>query len=183
MTDQAMAIKGKQVVLREKRLSDAQRDYAWRCDEELARFDAARPLRSSFPDFLATYGEELRYPSPFRQVFAVEDLKGKHIGNVMYYNINSSRGEAELGITIGEKSYWGKGYGTDALRTLARYIFDSTDLNRVYLNTLDWNIRAQRSFKKAGFVPRGTSRRDGHTFITMELRREQVMTPEPPEGS
>lgn len=164
--------RGTLVRLRRKRLEDAQTDYRWRRDPELARFDAATPLRSTFQEFLVTYTDDIRYPSPYRRVFAVEDLDGHHIGNVMYYNIDERRGEAELGITIGDKRYWGQGYGADTVRTFLTYLFTETGLRRIYLNTLDWNVRAQRSFRKAGFVPIGMNRRGFHTFVTMECRRE-----------
>jgi ribosomal-protein-alanine N-acetyltransferase len=163
---------GALVRLRRKRLSDAETDYEWRRDPELARFDAASPLRASFHDFLITYSDDIRFPSPFRRVFAIESLDGDHIGNVMYYNIDERRGDAELGITIGDKRYWGQGYGADAVRAFLRYVFTETGLHRIYLNTLDWNVRAQHSFRKAGFIPTGTSRRGFHSFITMEFRRE-----------
>lgn len=167
--------RGTKVRLRRKRLEDAETDFAWRRDPELARFDAASPLRSSFQDFLVTYTDDIRYPSPFRRVFAIEDLAGNHIGNVMYYNIDDRRAEAELGITIGDKRYWGRGYGADAVQTFVRYLFTETGLRRIYLNTLDWNVRAQHSFRRAGFVPIGTSRRGFHAFVTMEVRREWML--------
>ena len=158
--------------LRRKRLEDAGDDYAWRCDPELARFDAAAPLRASFDDFLTTFRDELRLPSPFRRVLGVEDSNGHHIGNVMYYNIDERRGEAELGITIGDKRYWNQGYGTDIVRTFLRHLFTDMNMRRIYLNTLDWNVRAQRAFQKAGFRPCGGNRRGPHAFVTMEVRRE-----------
>ena len=164
--------RGTLVRLRHKRLDDAENDYRWRCDAELARFDAAAPLRISFDDFLATYREDIAYPSPFRRVFAIETFDGKHIGNIMYYNIDETRGEAELGITIGDRRYWGRGYGRDAVKTFVRYLFTHTSLRRIYLNTLDWNVRAQKAFQAAGFVPYGTNRRGVHSFISMEIRRE-----------
>ncbi|MFN8555874.1 MAG: GNAT family N-acetyltransferase [Dehalococcoidia bacterium] len=163
---------GTLVRLRRKRLDDARNDFDWRRDPELARFDAASPLRSAFQDFLSTYSDDLRYPNPYRRVFAIEDTGGRHIGNVMYYNIDERRGEAELGITIGDKRYWGQGYGTDAVRTFVRYLFSATSLNRIYLNTLDWNVRAQQAFQKAGFVVIAANRRGFHSFITMEIRRQ-----------
>lgn len=171
MVDDEIA-QGLLIRLRRKRPEDAENDYQWRRDAELARFDAASPLRSSFHEFRVTFTDDLRYPSPFRRVFAIEDLRGHHIGNVMYYNIDERRGEAELGITIGDKRYWGRGYGTDAVLTFLRYLFTETGMRRVYLNTLDWNVRAQQSFRKAGFVPIGTNRRGFHSFITMEIRRD-----------
>src|SRR5690348_16737010 len=104
-------------------------DYSWRCDPELARFDAAPPLRISLNDFRSTYEEDLRYPGQFRRVYAIEALEtGDHIGNVMYYNIDEQRGEAELGITIGDRRYWSAGYGRDAVRTFVRFLFDTAKL-------------------------------------------------------
>jgi len=50
----------------------------------------------------------------------------------------------------------------------------ATALNRLYLHTLDWNERAQRGFRKAGFSSCGTSWRDGHTFVIMEVWRQAV---------
>jgi RimJ/RimL family protein N-acetyltransferase len=167
-------VRGAKVVLREKRASDATADYAWRSDAELARFDAARPFSASFDDFRALHGEEVAYPSPSRRTLAIEDHAGRHIGNVMYYNIDHAHGEAELGITIGVREYWGQGYGTDAVRALVRHIFTRTALRRVYLKTLDWNERARRCFEKAGFVAYGAIRRGGHDFTLMEVRREWV---------
>jgi RimJ/RimL family protein N-acetyltransferase len=166
---------GTLIRLRRKRLSDAEDDFLWRCDPELARFDAAAPLRASFDDFLTTFRDELRLPSPFRRVLAVEDLEGLHIGNVMYYNIDERRGEAELGITIGDKRYWNQGYGTDIVRTFLQFLFIDANMRRIYLNTLDWNVRAQRAFQKAGFRACGHSRRGPHAFVTMEAKREWIV--------
>ena len=164
--------RGEKVVLREKTVDDAQEDYGWRIDAELATFDAARPLQLRFEDYLSLYREELEYPSPFRRTYAIDDHEGHHIGNIMYYNIDERRGEAELGITIGDRNFWARGYGADAVRSLVTYLFTQTPLKRVYLHTLDWNVRAQRSFRKAGFVSLGTVRRGGNTFVLMEVRKD-----------
>jgi RimJ/RimL family protein N-acetyltransferase len=92
----------------------------------------------------------------------------------MYYNIDRARGEAEIGISIGERGCWSQGYGSDALMTMVRMLLGQGGMRRLYLHTLDWNERAQRCFRKAGFAICGTSWRDGHTFLVMELRREWV---------
>lgn len=164
-------LKGEKVVLRAKRLEDAANDSTWRSDEELARLDAAPPLKMSFMDFLANYADELRYPSPQRRRFAIDTLDGKHIGNCMYYDIDEDKGQAELGIMIGDRDYWDQGYGTDAIAILLDHIFSTTKLERVYLNTLEWNIRAQRCFEKCGFVPVGRAKRQSSNFIRMEIYR------------
>ena len=96
---------------------------------------------------------------------------GKHIGNCMYYDIDVRRREAELGIMIGDRDYWGDGYGADAVETLLRYVFAQGTLDRIYLHTLDWNQRARGSFAKAGFREVKSVRRGGMNFVLMEVRR------------
>jgi len=172
-TPDDVAARGRRVILRQKRLSDGANDYAWRRDEELARFDAASPIRSTFANFLASLTAQQRYPDSGRCSYAIEDEGGRHIGNVMYYNLREVEGEAELGITIGDRERWGHGYGSDAVEVLVRFLFYSKGLRRVFLHTLDWNKRAQRSFCKAGFEPRGTVWRDGQNFILMDVHRNQ----------
>ncbi|MFQ5925648.1 MAG: GNAT family N-acetyltransferase [Dehalococcoidia bacterium] len=169
-------LKGRKVVLREKRLEDAANDYAWRCDDELARLDATLPLRTSFKSYLADYAAELSSPSQRKCRFAIESLEGKHIGNLMYYDIDEATREAELGIMIGDRDYWEQGYGTNAITIVLDHIFSTTRLERIYLNTLGWNIRAQRCFEKCGFVPCGQVRRYGDTFIVMEIYRSRWQT-------
>lgn len=163
--------RGEMVVLRNKRRQDAEADYAWRKDAELASYDAAKPITTAFEDYVAFYEDDLAEPTPFRRSFAIEDMDGRHIGNVMFYNIDVLKGEAETGITIGDRRYWSRGYGGDALKTLIAYIFTNTRVTRLYLKTLDWNRRAQRCFQKSGFAQYNTSRRSNGTFILMELRR------------
>jgi len=185
-TDAGTIAVGRKVRLRRKRLSDAAADYAWRRDPVLVRYDAAQPLQQPYDQFLSAYAEELRYPPPYRRTFAVEDLADVHIGNVMYYNVDLARREAELGITIGKPAYWGSGYGTEAVRLLVAYVFAQTSLTRIYLHTLDWNVRAQRAFARAGFRDCGRTRRGRYRFHVMEVRREWAgdgATEEPIAGS
>jgi RimJ/RimL family protein N-acetyltransferase len=166
-------ITGTKIKIRNKRAADARNDYAWSHDPELAQLDAAPPLAAGFPQYLLDLASELRYPSPSSQRFAIETLDGKHIGNCSYYNINKTKGEAELGIMIGNRDYWDKGYGIDAVTTLVSYIFHHQKLKRIYLKTLASNARAQKCFKKCGFIPYGRLNRDGHSFVLMELHRNQ----------
>jgi len=170
-------ITGTKIKLRDKRAVDALDDYTWRTDLELAQLDATPPLTITFPQYLSDYASALRYPSPTRRPFAVETLDGKHIGNCVYYNINNTKGEAELGIMIGDRDYWDKGYGSDAVTTLVSYIFRQTNLKRIYLKTRDSNQRAQRCFQKCGFTPYGHLSKDGYSFTLMELHRKQWQEP------
>jgi RimJ/RimL family protein N-acetyltransferase len=166
-------ISGNKIRLRGKRFSDTANDYAWQTDPELARLDAVQPLVTSFSKFLESYARELHYGPATRYPFAIETLSGKHIGNCVYYGVDEAKGEAELGIMIGNRAYWDKGYGTDAVATLVGYIFRETELKRIYLKTLVDNYRAQKCFERCGFSQYGKMARDGNNFLLMEIHRKQ----------
>jgi ribosomal-protein-alanine N-acetyltransferase len=166
-------IVGSKVRLRLKKLSDVRNDYRWQSDPELARLDAAPVLKASLPVYLLDYTDWIYKPGPSRYPLAIETLDGKHIGNCTCYDIDADKSEAQLGIMIGERDYWDTGYGTDAVRTLANHVFLNTGLQRIYLKTLDWNLRAQKCFENCGFTPCGHLHRNGNDFVIMELRREQ----------
>jgi RimJ/RimL family protein N-acetyltransferase len=175
--------RGQKIVLRAKTIDDASQDYAWRRDPELATFDAARPYFGSYYDYVAIYRDELNYPSPYRRTIAVLDFEGKHIGNVMYYNVDYQRRECEIGVTIGLREYWGRGYGTDLIRTFVGYIFETMEMDRVHLKTLDWNLRAQACFQKAGFKRYNTSKRGEYNFVLMDIGRKDLgPAPQQPES-
>ena len=165
-------LQGARVVLRDKKLEDAEQDYIWRCDPELARLDAAYPLNMTFDRFLKIFEDQLKYPTPGSHHFATETLDGKFIGNTMYYDLDSVNMEAELGIVLGDRDYWGNAYGYDAVTTLLEYMFTEKKLRRVYLHTLEWNKRAHGCFAKCGFVPVKPVRRLSHDFILMEVYRD-----------
>ena len=164
-------IEGKLIRIREKRVEDIPDEYAWRVDEELSRLDATRPLTMSYDDFLKYSKEEMQFPNFRSKRLAVETIEGVHIGNVMYYDLNMRNAETELGIMIGNKEYWGKGYGTDIVKTLLKHLFEDLKLERVYLHTLAWNYRAQSSFSKSGFREIRAVRRGGQDFLLMEVNR------------
>ncbi len=173
MTDMgASELKGARIVLRDKRPEDAENDYRWRSDPELARLDAAIPLTMSFERYLKLFEDQMKYPTPGSHHYSIETLDGIFIGNCMYYDLDTVNREAELGIVIGDRDYWSDGYGYDAVTTLLDHMFNARNLKRVYLHTLEWNNRAQKSFSKSGFNPVRPVRRMAHDFILMDVLRE-----------
>jgi len=156
---------GQRVALRAKRISDVTKDYDWRCDNELTRLEALPPLRLSFQEYMENYEEELCNSNGRFRWFAIDTIDGKHIGNCMYYDIDEDKRQTQLGIMIGDRVDWGRGYGSDAVNALLSYIFANTDLERVYLNTLEQNDRALRCFQKCGFLTCGQAKRKESKFI------------------
>lgn len=135
-------------------------------------------LLMSFEDFKEAFQRELRRQDRHSRSFGLLTETGEFIGRLGYFNIDYRRKEAELGILIGEKAYWGQGYGTDAIQALIDHVFHETDLQRIYLNTYAENLRAQRSFEKCGFRRTGQNRkfsleRGDHDEIQMEIHRDE----------
>jgi RimJ/RimL family protein N-acetyltransferase len=62
------------------------------------------------------------------------------------------------GIVIGEKDYHSKGYGTEAMKLLVDYGFNTLNLNRIELSTFNFNLRALKSYKNVGFKEEGARR-------------------------
>lgn len=86
---------------------------------------------------------------------------------------------SEVGIVIGDREQWGKGYGTDAMQILLRYGFLELNLHRIELNTASYNPRGIRSYEKSGFktevILRQAIYRDGtyHDKLTMAILRDE----------
>jgi len=165
---------GSKAILRKKRLDDAWDDYTWETDPELAQLDAAPLVAMTFSRYFSDYASVLNTSLTNSRRFAIDTLAGKHIGNCSYYNTDEIEGETELGIMIGNRDFWDRGYGTDAVTTLVNYIFCQTKLKRICLKTLGSNNRAQRCFQKCGFTTYGHLVKDGFSFVLMGIYREQA---------
>ncbi len=84
--------------------------------------------------------------------FAIEAKKdNKLIGGTSLFNINWTNRSAEAGIAIFDSENWGKGYGQEAMNLILGFAFRNLNLNRVELDTFDFNIRAQKCYLKVGF--------------------------------
>lgn len=84
-----------------------------------------------------------------RETFGIFDENDLYIGTIELYDIRFDK--ATLGIIIGERSHWSKGYGPEAINALLHYAFHDLDLRRIVLNTFADNPRARASFSKIGF--------------------------------
>lgn len=120
------------------------------------------------------------------ELFAVETADGVHIGNIGLHDINWQYRQVALGIVIGEKEYWGKGYGSDAIRTLLRFAFQEMNLRRVFLRVREDNARGIRAYEKCGFQQEGRMREaiysNGRYYdeLWMGILRHEFDAQEPP---
>ncbi len=89
--------------------------------------------------------------------FAIE-ADGQCIGGCALFQFDAVARTCALGITIGDKAYWGRGYGREAVALLVDYAFRLRNLRRVWLTVNGRNERAQRAYRACGFVEEGRLR-------------------------
>lgn len=80
------------------------------------------------------------------------------IGNTAFMDFHQVNRSAEIGIMIGEKDYWDQGYGTEALRLMCDYGFNTLNMHRIYLRVFQGHDRGSKAYQKVGFVYEGTMR-------------------------
>jgi RimJ/RimL family protein N-acetyltransferase len=107
---------------------------------------------------------------PDRATYGIFDEQSDYIGTIELYDIRYDY--ATLGIIIGEKTHWNKGYGPEAIQALLSYAFGKLHLERVKLSTFADNLRAQTAFRKIGFLEmRQISTGNGRTDVQMEMNK------------
>lgn len=100
--------------------------------------------------------------------FAIQSIEdGTIIGEIGLDDIQPGSPNVFVGISIGDPQYWGRGYGTDAMRILLRYAFSFLNMHRVSLSVFGYNERAIRSYEKAGFRHEGSL----HNWLNRDGRR------------
>jgi RimJ/RimL family protein N-acetyltransferase len=89
--------------------------------------------------------------------FAIE-ADGKFIGQCALFHYDNVASTCELGITIGDKDYWAKGYGREAITLLLDYAFRLRNIRKVWLQVHAHNPRAISAYKACGFIEEGRLR-------------------------
>lgn len=83
------------------------------------------------------------------------DLLGKHVGNIKVGNIDMHHGLGEIGILIGDKSAWGKGIASQAIRLMINVARDQLGLRKLTAGCYASNVGSKKAFLKAGFIIAG----------------------------
>jgi len=95
--------------------------------------------------------------SQYTWAITADDTVVGSIGAFRKDNIHSRT--AEMGYYIAE-AYWGKGIGTFAVKEACKYIFNNTDILRIFAEPFATNTASCRILEKAGFVLEGTMRKN-----------------------
>ena len=153
---------GEHVRLRAFNLSDAETVWSWYQDHEFGVLDGN--IYGASLETIRMSVQSMGSPSYADVSLGIETEDGALIGLIRLKRGSPEDRHADFGIAI-ERTYWSRGYGTDATRTMLRFAFEEMNLYRVSLTVLDYNERAQRCYEKCGFGVEGRARaarfRDG----------------------
>jgi RimJ/RimL family protein N-acetyltransferase len=175
-----MMIYGKRIRFRAPERDDSPTFVQWINDPEV-RSGLFLFLPMSMADEEKWFDDMLK--SPIEEHPLCIEVKDKNewiiIGNIGLFNIDSIARSAEAGILIGNKDYWNKGYGTEAMRLLIKHGFEALNLNRIYLRVYEDNPRAINCYEKVGYVLEGRMRQARYSngkfvdILFMSVLREE----------
>ena len=168
---------GEKISLRPLGRGDAELILPWVNDQEVTRtLLLHRPINlESEEEFLAKAAT-----SQTDFIFGiVEKTSDRLVGVVGLPQIDYRNRHSSFGSFIGDKSKWGKGYGTEATFLTVQYAFGTLNLNRVWLHVSADNPAAIRAYEKVGFRKEGLLRqhlyRDGQhlDILAMAVLRDE----------
>jgi len=143
----------------------------WFNDPEVRRFlERHRPLgrreEEEWLENLHKRNEEV--------VFLIhEKEENRPIGCCGIHRISLPNRSAEVGIALGEKAFWNRGFGGEALNLLCGYAFNELNLHGIGLSVYEYNTRGVRCYEKVGFVHEGRRRealfKEGRYWDILEM--------------
>jgi len=138
----------------------------WWHDSEYGRLLDLAPGALFSPKRVKEWLEkELEKDPPEMWLFGIRALEDDKLIGFVDLSGATPHGDTFVGIGIGERAYWGKGYGTEAMKLVLRFAFAELGLHRVSLDVFEYNPRGVKSYEKAGFRMEGRVRemilRDG----------------------
>lgn len=138
----------------------------WLQDSEFSRLEGDRPSALYTAKQVQGFFEKESKEGYYFSIYSLAD--DKLIGELALSGFDWAARNTWLEIGLGEREYWGKGYGTDAMKVILRFAFRELNLYRVNLNVFEYNPRAIHCYEKVGFKHEGRMRdclnRDGRRW-------------------
>lgn len=149
-TNNMAFIKSKNLILRGIQPSDVDGPYfSWMNDFEITRYLESRFFPHTKEEMLQFLRETANGRNLMLAICKKDD--GKHIGNIKIGPIDFIHRRAEMGLLIGDKEEWGKGYASEAIQALANFGFNELNLFKIWAGAYIENIGSIKAFEKAGF--------------------------------
>lgn len=147
------------ITLRDLILNDVEDRYTWSLDKEVTKYLA---FPNKYPPFTREETKQWieicieRSNGYLQKAILTED--DIHIGWIDLKHFDKINKNAELGIAIGNKDFWGKGYGASAIIVMLKIGFEELDLNKIWLRVDYDNHNAIKCYNRIGFINEGILR-------------------------
>ncbi|MFA6260118.1 MAG: GNAT family N-acetyltransferase [Bacteroidia bacterium] len=147
------------IYLREVRESDVNDHYYnWLNDPEINQFLETRYVPRSLENIRA-FVKSMDGNSHEVFLAICDKATDKHIGNIKLGPINWIHRYADISLLVGDKSYWGKGIATEAIRLVTEFAFYRLNLHKVKAGCYAENVGSKKAFEKVGFVLEGVMKK------------------------
>ena len=163
-----MKLKGDKIYLKPISVKHAEVFLKWINDPEVNKYMIGLKIAQ-------TIEEEIEWikkiqDDPNEEVWSIfKKNNDKLIGNVGFHELDNSDHNFRIGIVIGAKEEWGKGYATDAFKVAKKYLKEEKNAKKINLTCHFNNAGAQKVYKKSGFEIKGTQKTNDEDMYYMEL--------------
>ena len=176
-----MILRGNNIIIKGLEQNDLKDRHQWLNNPEVTQFFTNLGSIHISETELAKWYENICNKNLQELHFSIFIGESKHIGGAQLKSLDWKNRSAELGIFIGEKSEWGKGYGTEAANLLTHYGFNELNLHRIWLRVDSDNLAALKCYQKTGFTQEGIFREEVyrvgsfHNSIVMSILRSEYL--------
>jgi len=155
---------GERIMLREYRAEDLTEMRKWVNDPEVVNQLSDIFLYPHTTNETETFLQTILDKEGDHRGFVIADIETEsYIGQIDLFRFDWKNRATEMGIVIGDHHLQGKGYGTEAIHVLQRFVFEQLNLNRIQLDVHDYNKRAIQCYLKCGFQEEGRLRERHYT--------------------
>lgn len=177
-----MLFQSERIYLRKMTGEDVDVYHTWRNDVEVMRTTSPSMDLFTRDDTNGFVNQVILHASSSKSYMIVDSQTNRPIGITSLIQIDLKNRHAECIIDIGEKEYWGKGYGREAMKLLLDYAFLEMNLHRVSLRVFSFNEKAIKLYERIGFKQEGISRqflfREGkwHDLVHMGILQQEYIS-------
>ncbi|MGG4459703.1 GNAT family N-acetyltransferase [Brevibacillus sp. HB1.1] len=177
-----MLFQSERIYLRKMTGEDVDVYHTWRNDVEVMRTTNPSMDVYTWEDTNGFVNQVILHASSSKSYMILDSQTNRPIGITSLIQIDLKNRNAECIIDIGEKEYWGKGYGREAMKLLLDYAFLEMNLHRVSLRVFSFNEKAIKLYERLGFKQEGVSRqflfREGkwHDIVHMGILQQEYIT-------
>ena len=144
-----MQLVSQNITLKPLSLDSYKQSTKWLNDKEVAQYlgvekDINEISRKQFIQQILNSDSEVNF-------MIINNSNNQYIGNVYLYNINNTQNTCELGIFIGEKEYWGRGYSSESIKLIKQYAKQILGIKTIIVNVIEYNTSALKCYINNGF--------------------------------